>query len=42
MDFTGIALKGFIYVAEQGFEEDHDLEKWVGMALSFVGTLPPK
>jgi len=42
MDFTGKALKGFIYVAEKGFEDDRDLQKWVGQSLAFVGSLPPK
>jgi TfoX/Sxy family transcriptional regulator of competence genes len=42
MDFTGQALKGFIYVAEKGFADDSDLQKWVGLSLAFVGSLPPK
>ena len=42
MDFTGKALKGFVYVAAEEIEEEHDLESWVAMALDFVRTLPPK
>lgn len=42
MDFTGKALKGFVYVAEKGFEDDRDLQKWVGRSLAFVESLPPK
>ncbi len=42
MDFTGRALKGFVYVGPAGTEEDADLGGWVGMGLDFVRTLPPK
>lgn len=42
MDFTGKALKGFIYVAKKGFENDRDLHEWVDLSLAFVGSLPPK
>lgn len=42
MDFTGKALKGFVYVDEAGFEEDTDLEAWVARALEFNATQPPK
>lgn len=42
MDFTGRSLKGFIYVGEEGLTEDNELQSWVGRALSFVATLPPK
>jgi TfoX/Sxy family transcriptional regulator of competence genes len=42
MDFTGRALKGFVYVAEEGFEDDADLESWVRAGLEFVSSLPSK
>lgn len=42
MDFTGKPLKGFIYVAPKGFEDDADLESWVETSLRFVHSLPPK
>ena len=42
MDFTGKALKGFVYVGEEGIENDSDLTAWVSLALSFVSTLPPR
>ena len=42
MDFTGKALKGFVYVAVEGTETDTDLEKWVALALGFIESLPPK
>ena len=42
MDFTGKALKGFVYVSAAGIEMDTDLGKWVDLALGFIETLPPK
>ena len=42
MDFTGKSLKGFVYVAPEGFESDADLNDWIDLSLSFIATLPPK
>ncbi len=42
MDFTGKAMKGFVYVAPAGFDSDDDLKCWVDMCLAFTETLPPK
>ena len=42
MDFTGRAMKGFVYVAAEGFESDSDLADWVVMCEGFVDSLPPK
>ncbi len=42
MDFTGKALKGFVYVSAEGFADDSDLSEWVRRSRSFVATLPPK
>jgi TfoX/Sxy family transcriptional regulator of competence genes len=42
MDFTGRPLKGFVYVAPDGFESDEDLNSWVNISLEFVTALPPK
>jgi len=42
MDFTGKPLKGFIYVAPDGFDSDEGLASWVKLSLNFVTTLPPK
>lgn len=42
MDFTGRPMKGFVFVAPEGFESDEDLRSWVEMSLTFVDTLPPK
>jgi TfoX/Sxy family transcriptional regulator of competence genes len=42
MDFTGRAMKGFVYVGEEGFEADEDLERWVELGASFAASLPKK
>ena len=42
MDFTGRPLKGFVYVAEAGVENDDDLDGWVTRALVFNESQPAK
>lgn len=42
MDFTGKALRGFVYVLPEGIEKDKDLEYWINFSLDFIKTLPPK
>jgi TfoX/Sxy family transcriptional regulator of competence genes len=42
MDFTGRAMKGYVYVDEAGTAEDADLAAWVEASRSHVATLPPK
>ncbi|MCF8197451.1 MAG: TfoX/Sxy family protein [Sulfuritalea sp.] len=42
MDFTGKPMKGYVYVAPEGIEEDHALEAWVNISAEFIETLPPK
>lgn len=42
MDFTGRAMKGFVYVSPEGIESDSELERWVEICSSFVQSLPPK
>jgi len=42
MDFTGRVMKGFVYVACEGFESDVDLRTWVERGVAFAGSLPPK
>ncbi len=42
MDFTGKALKGFVYVSAEGTESDTGLQSWVELALEFIESLPPK
>ena len=42
MDFTGRALKGFVYVDPPGFDEDDQLHEWIDLCLSFSRSLPAK
>ena len=35
-------MAGFLLVAPQGVADDRDLGNWLGRALAYVGTLPPK
>jgi hypothetical protein len=42
MDFTGRSMKGFVYVAPEGFEADAALTTWVARCTAFVDTLPEK
>ncbi|MDY7091693.1 MAG: TfoX/Sxy family protein [Acidobacteriota bacterium] len=42
MDFTGQPLRGFVYVAAEGIEDDEELEDWVQRGVDFAASLPPK
>jgi TfoX N-terminal domain len=42
MDFTGRAMRGFVYVGPQGYGSTRDLKAWIQRGLDFVRTLPPK
>jgi TfoX/Sxy family transcriptional regulator of competence genes len=42
MDFTGRPMKGFVYVAAEGFESDADLRDWVERGTRFARSLPPR
>ena len=42
MDFTGKPLKGFIYVAPEGFEADKDLQAWIARCEGYTASLSPK
>src|SRR3990172_2459576 len=42
MDFTGRALKGFVYVRLAGLRSDAALAKWVKRGVDFAASLPPK
>ena len=42
MDFTGKPLKGMVYVGTAGLKTKKQLQKWVGLALEFTGSLPKK
>ncbi|MEZ5012867.1 MAG: TfoX/Sxy family protein [Chitinophagales bacterium] len=39
MDFTGKALKGFLYVDADGLKKDSDLKKWMQLGLEYVASL---
>ena len=42
MDFTGRALKGFVYVEPEGFDSVDDLHSWLERGVRFAKSLPPK
>ena len=42
MDFTKRPMKGFVFVAEAGIEEDAQLARWIERGVGFAVTLPPK
>lgn len=42
MDFTGRSLRGMVYVGVDGLAGDDALREWVGLAVAFAGSLPPK
>lgn len=35
MDFTGRAMKGYVFVDPEGFDLDEDLEYWVQLCIEF-------
>lgn len=41
MDFTGKPMTGMVFVAGDGLDDDA-LDGWVGRALAFTTSLPPK
>ena len=42
MDFTGRPMKGYLYIAPDGFAADGALSTWLEAALAFVESLPAK
>ncbi len=34
-DFTGRAMKGYVFVDPEGIDEDHELAEWLQMCLGF-------
>jgi len=42
MDFTGRAMRGFVYVDPAGFRSNTQLRVWIRRGLRFVLSLPPK
>jgi hypothetical protein len=42
MDFTGRAMRGYVYVEPTGFRTKAQLKAWIRRSLRFVLSLPPK
>jgi TfoX/Sxy family transcriptional regulator of competence genes len=42
MDFTGKPMRGFLYVASEGLENDAELRRWVGHGVAYASSLPRK
>jgi hypothetical protein len=42
MDFTKRPMKGFVFVAEAGCEDDEALAHWVRRGVRFAASLPRK
>ncbi len=42
MDFSGRAMRGYVYVDPPGIETEAQLREWVELSLDFVDTLPAK
>lgn len=41
-DITGRAMRGWVMVSQNGFQQDRELEKWLHQARQFVLSLPSK
>ena len=39
MDFTGKAMRGFLFIGPEGFDREEDLQFWVKKALEFNAQL---
>lgn len=42
MDFTGKALKGFVYVGHEGIASDRELAAWLHRCIEFATSLPAR
>ncbi|MEN8135980.1 MAG: TfoX/Sxy family protein [Thermodesulfobacteriota bacterium] len=42
MNFTGRPMKGFVYVDQEGLEDDAELRAWVALCEEFVRSLAAK
>jgi TfoX/Sxy family transcriptional regulator of competence genes len=42
MDFTGRAMRGYVYVEPAGYRTKAQLKAWIRRSLRFVLSLPPK
>jgi len=41
-DLTGRPMKGWVWVARAGLEQDADLDAWIRRGVDFALSLPPK
>jgi len=41
-DITRRAMKGWVLVAEEGIEDDDQLQDWIQCAVKFTGKIPAK
>jgi len=41
-DITGKPMKGWVMVAQDGFQSDDDLKRWLHQARKFASSLPAK
>jgi len=41
-DMTGRPMRGWVMIAEPGFAQDLDLERWVRRGVDYALSLPPK
>ncbi len=41
-DFSGKPMAGWVMVAPAGYAAAEDLTRWVKLAVTFAGSLPPK
>ena len=42
MDITGRPMRGFLFIEPDGVRTHEDVERWVGRAVAFNDTKPPK
>lgn len=42
MDFTGRAMKGYVFVGAQGIKDELALRNWIDLGVAHVGGLPEK
>ncbi len=42
MDFTGRAMKGYVFVGMQGVRDGLALQNWIDLGVTYVGGLPVK
>ncbi len=41
-DATGRPMRGWVVIGPDGCDSDHQLQRWIDIAVDFVATLPPR